>query len=569
MDSFRLFSDLPQIHVDENGPLNDGYACTMFGGDLEAGWNITSSRKLPNRFINISGTEVPLQNRNTQVMSNMERFLLDTDQSACAPGLLPDYYRANGLSGSSRPLDFNRPHEAPEPYPLYYGHPRYSSPEGSWSADRSATEHESSSSGSVWSSRTSQGDMDLGHLRGYGQLDISYPLDHDLQTPNLGQLRIGYSQGFPGHYSHERSVSDPFVALRDVQQYPDAQPEEQHDEYEYMDLKTDYYVEPSQAPYKLPVDAIRVEYEGTSSSGHDEGSTPGSIPDEEEVTSDYQPRATTKRRRCRSTQEPTVSPTSSTTKRTPVRSPNGTNKVTKRSKAIPATTNSPTTCSAHPSKTFKSVAEYRKHMQTAHTRPFVCTFSVYGCNSTFGSKNEWKRHVTSQHLRLGFWRCDLGACVHDPARPNDFNRKDLFTQHVRRMHAPGPKMSRPERERWEAGLEDLRQRCWVKSRETPEKSECGFCGSDGAAGKKVVFEGAGSWEERMEHVGRHFEKGEGTRLSWKEDVGLRDWMVSEGLLERVGDGSGRGSGSASFRLTGLKEERRLLECDEDAEADEG
>jgi len=569
MDSFRLFPDLPQIHVDENGPLNDGYAYSAFGGDPDADWNPMTSRKLPSRFINISGTEVPLQHRNTQIMSNMERFLLDPDKSACAPGLLPDYYRTNGLNSNTNALDFIRPYEAQEPYPFYYGHPRYSSPDGSWSADRSATEYDSSCGGSVWSPRTSQGDMDLEYLRGYRQVDTSYPKEHDIQPPNLGQLCIGYSPGFSGHYSHERSVSDPFVALRDVQQYPDAEPEEQNEEYEYMDVKPEYYLEPSQVPYKLPTEIIHVgrHYdETTGSSSHGDGLTPESIRDEEEAMSDYQPPATTKRRRGRSTQESSVSPTSPITKRVLARSPQGSNKVTKRSKAIPATTNSPTTCPTHPSKTFKSASEYRKHIQTSHTRPFVCTFSVYGCNSTFGSKNEWKRHVTSQHLRLGFWRCDLGACAHDPARPNDFNRKDLFTQHVRRMHAPGPKASRPERERWEAGLEALRQRCWVKSRETPEKSECGFCGCEEAGGRKVAFEGAGSWEERMEHVGRHFEKGDGARLVWKEDVGLRDWMVGEGLLERVGGCSGSGNGK--FRLTGLKEERRLLECDEDAEAEE-
>lgn len=35
-------------------------------------------------------------------------------------------------------------------------------------------------------------------------------------------------------------------------------------------------------------------------------------------------------------------------------------------------------------------------------------------------------------MRLGFWRCDQCPDVH--CKPNDFNRKDLFIQHVRRMH---------------------------------------------------------------------------------------------------------------------------------------
>lgn len=93
---------------------------------------------------------------------------------------------------------------------------------------------------------------------------------------------------------------------------------------------------------------------------------------------------------------------------------------------------------------------------------FVCSFSRYGCASTFASKNEWKRHIASQHVQLGFFRCDVGNCNgghkpnnkmtststlnhHDQPghQTNDFNRKDLFTQHQRRMHAPWVLAGRP------------------------------------------------------------------------------------------------------------------------------
>ena len=98
----------------------------------------------------------------------------------------------------------------------------------------------------------------------------------------------------------------------------------------------------------------------------------------------------------------------------------------------------------------------------------------------------------------------------------------------------------------------------------PERSECGFCSTEEAGGRKVPFEGPGAWEERMEHVGRHFEKGDGPKVVGKEDVGLREWMVAEGLLEVVAQGR--------YRLTGLKEERaaraRGYDADEDAEAEE-
>ncbi|KAL2000900.1 hypothetical protein VTN02DRAFT_2488 [Thermoascus thermophilus] len=188
-------------------------------------------------------------------------------------------------------------------------------------------------------------------------------------------------------------------------------------------------------------------------------------------------------------------------------------------------------------------------------RRFVCSFSRYGCGRTFVSKNEWKRHVVSQHLQLGFYRCDVGSCnvssKSPPNRriirgnttkhngrsssapggnriPNDFNRKDLFTQHQRRMHAPWLRQSRAptqeERNAFELSLEEVRARCWHEKRQPPQQSQCGFC--------RQRFTGRHGWDGRMEHVGKHFEKGE-----WQaeaEDTDLRAWALKEGIICPVG-----------------------------------
>ncbi|MCJ1410336.1 hypothetical protein MMC19_004421 [Ptychographa xylographoides] len=193
-----------------------------------------------------------------------------------------------------------------------------------------------------------------------------------------------------------------------------------------------------------------------------------------------------------------------------------------------------------------------KHISTVHTRPFTCTFRLYGCPSTFGSKNEWKRHVSSQHLRLGIWRCDYSSCL--PQQPsaneaediepiyNDFNRKDLFTQHLRRMHFPSTS-SRTESQQVSAtSLDTVSARCWIGIRKPPSHSVCGYCADDGS--QETTFSGEGSWETRMEHVGRHLESGRGQKDGWREDVGLRQWMVKEGLVEEVLSGT--------FRLAGLQ-----------------
>ena len=192
------------------------------------------------------------------------------------------------------------------------------------------------------------------------------------------------------------------------------------------------------------------------------------------------------------------------------------------------------------SKSTKSASNTQK-------RVFTCAFHHYGCEATFGSKNEWKRHVGSQHLQLGFFRCDTGFCNPDAESSstkshstsaksyNDFNRKDLFTQHHRRMHTPWSTASREPsakaKQDFENSLEDVRKRCWHERRAPPRRSTCGFC--------RRVFEGPNGWDERMEHVGKHFEgKNNGAtdvgNLHEEEDDDLREWALQEGIVRDYG-----------------------------------
>ncbi|KAL4806320.1 hypothetical protein BDV18DRAFT_160389 [Aspergillus unguis] len=206
-------------------------------------------------------------------------------------------------------------------------------------------------------------------------------------------------------------------------------------------------------------------------------------------------------------------------------------------------------------------------------RRFQCCFARYGCPSTFPSKNEWKRHVSSQHIQPGFYRCDVGRCrlnnfkhrstspsrsqnlspssatslqsASTPVLVNDFNRKDLFIQHQRRMHAPwnnpvssssstnsptpptAKNKSQPatqaEKDAFETSLETVWKRCWRQLRAPPTLSRCGFC--------SMEFRGASAWKERMEHVARHFEKKDPGPQN--EDVPLREWAVKNGVVAWV------------------------------------
>ncbi|KAJ6172757.1 hypothetical protein N7470_001824 [Penicillium chermesinum] len=183
---------------------------------------------------------------------------------------------------------------------------------------------------------------------------------------------------------------------------------------------------------------------------------------------------------------------------------------------------------------------HRRGAQPAHpegtTRTFICSFAWYGCESIFVSKNEWKRHVLSQHLQLGFYRCDVGNATTIPGRARRTH-----------LHHPGnpmtltAKISSPSTNAGYTRLgssQDAEEHLPRMSRQPSRlgsSSQCVFC--------QEVFSGEGSWDARMEHVGRHVERDDPQTLSHaNEDVLLREWGLREGILQLV-DGQ--------FRLASL------------------
>jgi hypothetical protein len=186
--------------------------------------------------------------------------------------------------------------------------------------------------------------------------------------------------------------------------------------------------------------------------------------------------------------------------------------------------------------------------QTSNKIVYECSFAAYGCSSTFTSKNEWKRHVSTIHLRLGVYHCKLcmqnnpiqadphgntvaapagGTTISYPAASvKTYNRKDLFAQHLRRMHSPWPspkyKPTSDEENSFEQGLKPIYEDCKTQ-RNPPQQSQCTFCTYEAS--------GAQCWEDRMEHVSKHFEKGE---QQIREDAPLRDWALQEGIIKVEG-----------------------------------
>ncbi|KAF1738516.1 hypothetical protein CRV24_000442 [Beauveria bassiana] len=149
------------------------------------------------------------------------------------------------------------------------------------------------------------------------------------------------------------------------------------------------------------------------------------------------------------------------------------------------------------------------------------------CTSIFGSKNEWKRHIASQHLCLQYYRCSICSQTTSEEKDIEFNRKDLFTQHLRRMHAPFKRALTRGENGQQQSERNMQQACLKQRRRPPQRSSCP------KSGCVKTFEGPTAWDEWTAHVGRHMEKGEGENLG-VDDLLLR-YALDEGIIERVGD----------------------------------
>ena len=322
---------------------------------------------------------------------------------------------------------------------------------------------------------------------------------------------IAYLEDLP--YEHEsrhifdhskRHISGPCVALHDVQNYADAQPEKDA----FDDEQGVYYPSYAQEGYE-PMQPNGEHPNGLDLNGSDTVSATEIYSDSPKV-----------RRRRTQTSRVSTSPVLPS----------------KVAKSRPCTKRSG---SYQPGRTGDK-SKANGHFTTA--RAFPCPFAVYGCESTFGSKNEWKRHVNTQHMRLGYWRCT--QCDQSERKPNDFNRKDLFIQHVRRMHpptkakagnatkCPSPRSAKNDPEELE--LNNLANRCFRRIRSSPEQSSCVLC--------EVKFNGTGTWDERLEHIGRHLENSkkesdEPTKPEdWQKDEDLERWLSREEII--IADGNG-------------------------------
>ena len=299
-----------------------------------------------------------------------------------------------------------------------------------------------------------------------------------------------------GHEGLKGGLAGPCVTLHEVQGYPDAQPEPARfpDEANYYAVPQEGFEpmehESEPAPEQTPPAEVNGIVNGNGSMQRDRSS-----PDSPNI----------RRRRPTATRALT-SPT----------------KVSKRNS------------SSRRSSSFSKTNGHKdgSYAQAVSNRAFPCPFAIYNCPSTFGAKNEWKRHVNTQHMQTGYWRCN--QCD----KNNDFNRKDLFIQHVRRMHqlqdekATKTKSVTPrpgKHDSDEQELNKIAKRCFNAIRTPPEECACIVC--------DAKFIGESAWDERLEHIGKHWEAKKkeneepASPKDWRKDDALQHFLGRHGIIE--------------------------------------
>ncbi|KAF3904626.1 hypothetical protein ABW21_db0205281 [Orbilia brochopaga] len=196
---------------------------------------------------------------------------------------------------------------------------------------------------------------------------------------------------------------------------------------------------------------------------------------------------------------------------------------------------------------FKNRSDLKKHVETQHTKPYVCICGFADCNQRFGARNEWKRHIATQHLVLYQYVCDHADCTQkNKAKGIHFNRGDLFMKHHERMHCTidvNRSPIDPEVIRWKEDMREAKKRC-EKRRAPPQRMTCGFCNE--------VFEHKDdTWVNLIDHVGLHFQSSDDEMLQrgYKNDLDLMAWMKEHGLLRPNGeeDAMDEDGGSAGER----------------------
>ncbi|KAG9204125.1 hypothetical protein G6514_001762 [Epicoccum nigrum] len=143
--------------------------------------------------------------------------------------------------------------------------------------------------------------------------------------------------------------------------------------------------------------------------------------------------------------------------------------------------------------------DLKKHKKR-HAKPYGCTYPK--CHKRFGAKSDWKRHENSQHFQLEAFHCDQlnssgQKCGQHCHRSSDFQK------HLAK-HGITAKIQ----------VDVVLQRCKI-GKNCQVQFWCGFCQKI----EPLKAKRNAAWDERFDHIARHFEK---------ENRLIDDWLCVEG-----------------------------------------
>ncbi|EON62072.1 hypothetical protein W97_01291 [Coniosporium apollinis CBS 100218] len=160
--------------------------------------------------------------------------------------------------------------------------------------------------------------------------------------------------------------------------------------------------------------------------------------------------------------------------------------------------------------------DLKKHMKR-HTKPYGCTF--HKCKKSFGSKNDWKRHESTQHFQHEAWRC---------LEPKVGSQKDQCADHFYEQASFESHLQQNHQFRDKDKLKEFLSKCRM-GRNGLHQYWCGFHREL----HPVKNVGIKAWDERFNHIDAMFKEG------WE----IGKWLCVETDMTKEQEGAADRSGS--------------------------
>ncbi len=150
------------------------------------------------------------------------------------------------------------------------------------------------------------------------------------------------------------------------------------------------------------------------------------------------------------------------------------------------------------SRVLDLTSTFSKHMKR-HTRPYGCTFAE--CDRRLGSRNDWKRHESSQHALTDKWYCKDCRYLTES--------EETFANHLEQRHGI---------QRNTAGSVNI-SNCGRLGKDAHYHFWCGFCKQlipqEDPSMQQGMKSGTTAFEIRLSHIGDHYDKDKCSIDDWQ------------------------------------------------------